>query len=260
MQPAQQPAQNNDQLLQAIQALRTDLTADIDKRFQEQQSTFEERLKPVESIQETLDKARQQQEEALQRQQQQQQGAYKPQTWEQIRQDAANDAITKFRQEQEAKEAEERRTHELTAQEEAELERDIDNQLANLEKNGYLPRVGNPNDYNDPGVATRRELLAAAEYMGSPELDKVAVTLAQMHRSNMVFDPQTKTYRDATGTTTPLPGKFAPVGNSSTNSVSSFTGPTARELHSMSMDELVNLAQVRGYGPVPTSTDNTTPF
>lgn len=262
MPPAQgQPLQgNNDAVLSAIQSLKTDITSEMDKRLQEQQAAFDERLKPVDGIQQTLEEARRNQQEALERQQQQQQGQYAPKTWDQVRQDAANDAYERMKKEQETQRQQEQRSRELTVQEEAELEAGIDRQLAELERGGYLPHVGNPNDYNDPGVATRRELLAAASYMGTPELDKVADTLAQMHKNNLVFDARTKTYVDATGTVTPLPGKFAPVGNSSTNAPSGWNGPSQAEIHNMSMDELTQLAQTRGYGPVPDTSHTETGF
>lgn len=265
MPPAQQPqmyptAQNNDAVMAAIQSLKADITSEIDTRLQAQQQAFEERLKPVDTISQTLEEARKAQAEAQQRQQQQDPQVYQPKSWEQIRQDAANDAYERMKQEQTQREQQEQRTRELSAQEEAELEGDIDRQLSQLEKNGYLPPVGNPNDFNDPGVATRRELLQYAKYTGSPELIPLADSLAQLHKNNMVFDAQTQSFKDATGTTTPLPGKFAPVGNSSTHGPSGFSGPTQAEIHNMSMDELTQLATVRGYGPVPQTAYNETGF
>lgn len=252
--------QNNDAVLQAIQSLRGDITAEMDKRFQEQQSTLEERFKPVNDIQQTLEEARKNQQELVQRQQQQQQGNWQPKSWDEVVQKGAETAYERMERERQEREQTATRERELTAREEAELEADIDRQLSVLEQNGYLPKVSNPNDYNDPGVATRRELLGAASYMGTPELDKVANTLTEMHKNNLVFDVQTKTYKDATGTVTPLPGKFAPVGNSSTHAPSGWSGPSAGEIHNMNMDELTQLAQMRGYGPVPTSTMNETGF
>lgn len=262
MQPQQPyvPPQNNDAVMAAIQSLKTDITNEIDSRLQAQQEAFEERLKPVDSISQTLEEARKAQAEAQQRQQQQNSQTYQPKTWDQVRQDAANDAYERMRQEREQERQQEERTRQLTAQEEAELEGDIDRQLATLEKNGYLPPVGNPNDFNDPGVATRRELLQYAKYTGSPELVPLAESLSQLHKNNMVFDAQTQSFKDATGTTTPLPGKFAPVGNSSTNAPSGWSGPSQAEIHNMSMDELTQLAQTRGYGPIPTTSYNETGF
>jgi multidrug efflux pump subunit AcrA (membrane-fusion protein) len=248
--------QSNADVMAAIQGLKTDLEKSFNDRIEAQKTELEERLKPIDDISDTLEKARQSQLEAAQRQQElqrQQQPDYVPKTWEQVRQDAANDAYQ--RMDTERKQREQQQTAEAQRQvnEEAQMEAEIDRALQALEQNGYLPPVYNPNDFNDPGVAARRELLGAASHMGTPELDKVADTLTQMHRSNMLFDTQTKTYISAEGSLAPLPGKNAPVGNSSTSSPSRFNGPTTRELRNASMDDLISLAEQRGYGPVPTS-------
>jgi len=252
--------QNNDDLLRAIKELKSDITTEMDKRFEQQQSTLEERFKPVEDIQQTLEQARQNQQQLVERQQQQQQTQWQPKSWDELMKRSSDMAYERIDHELKEQRQAEDRARQLTAKEEADLEADIDRQLNALEKSGYLPPVGNPNDYNDPGVATRRELLGAASHMGTPELDKVADTLAQMHKSNMIFDPQTKTYKDATGTVAPLPGKFAPVGNSSSHAPSGWSGPSSAEIHSMSSDELIQLAQMRGYGPVPATSYNDTGF
>lgn len=252
---AQQAAASgsNADVMAAIQGLKTDLEKSFDARLTAQQADFDEKLKPVTDIQETLEQARKNQADALERQRQQTQPKYVPKTWEEVRRDAAEDAYQ--RTEAERKQREQQQTAEQTrkANDEAQMERDIDQSLQALEQSGYLPAIYNPNDPNDPGVASRRELIGAATHMGTPELDKVAATLTELHRQNMLFDPSTKTYISAENSMAPLPGKFAPVGNSSTNSPSRFQGPTTKDLRHSSMDDLVALAEQRGYGPVPTS-------
>lgn len=261
-QPQYMQPQGNDQVLQAIQALRTDITAEMDKRFQEQQSTLEERFKPVEEIQGTLEQARKNQEEAQERlyQQQQQQNPWQPKTWDDVIQRGSDLAYQRMEKERQDRESQEERTRQLTVQEEAEYEADLDRQLSELEKGGYLSPVGNANDFNDRGNSERRELLAAAAHMGTPDLKVVADNLSEHHKHNVFFDAETKTYKDATGTLTPLPGKYAPVGNSSGNSFSGWSGPTQTQIHNMSMDELVSLSEMQGGGPVPTTTYRETGF
>jgi hypothetical protein len=252
MTPEQIKAQQ-DALLEAINASKADIQKTIDDRLSAQKAEFEDRFKAVDSISDTLEKARQAQLESAQRAAQGNQPGWQPKTWDDIPklvdQRAQEIARAELKRRDDQLTAEQRRT----ADEEARYEQEIDRSLNQLEQEGYLPKVGNPNDYNDPGVAARRELLGAASHLGTPELATVADTLTQMHRNNMIFDTRTKTYISAENTMAPLPGKFAPVGNSSTSSPSRFTGPTSREIQRMSMDDLVSLADQRGYGPVPTS-------
>lgn len=250
MNPQTLQPQDNAAVLAAINALKTDLQKDFSERLDSQKSEFEEKFKAVDNISQTLEQARQAQVAAQQRQQQQ---GWAPKSWDEIPQlveQKASEIASKTLEERDRKQqADEQRRQ----AEEATLEADIDKSLELLEKSGYLPQIGNPNDYNDPGVSARRELLGAASFMGTPELDKVAETLTQLHRQNLVFNPQTKSYDTADNSLAPLPGKFAPVGNSSVSSPSMFNGPSARELRNMSMDDLVQLAERRGYGPAPRS-------
>lgn len=249
MTPEQQAA-----LLQSI----NDMKAEMQKTITDQQtalkSEFDERFKTVDTISETLERARQAQIAQQQQQQQTQQPqGWIPKTWDEIPKLVESKAQEIAQKTLEARDKQADAEAQRRAAEEQALEADIDKSLQLLEQSGYLPQVGNPNDYNDPGVAARRELLGAASHMGTPELDKVADTLTQLHRQNLLFDPQTKSYVSAEGRLAPLPGKFAPVGNSSLSSPSQFNGPSARELRNMSMDDLTALAERRGYGPTPTS-------
>lgn len=252
-QNAANPADPNAALMAEIRALKTDINKTIEDKLEEQRTEFDEKFKTVDSINDTLDTARKQQEEVIARQRQQQQPAWVPKDWSEIPQMIDQRAAEIAKKTLEERDNKQTATERRKVEEEAQYEADIDRSLAKLETDGYLPQVYNPNDRNDPGVAARSELLHAAAYMGTLELDKVADTLTQMHRANMVFDPQTQAYISADNTLAPLPGKFAPVGNSSTNSPSRFQGPTTRDLRHSSMDDLVVLAEQRGYGPVPTS-------
>jgi multidrug efflux pump subunit AcrA (membrane-fusion protein) len=245
--------QSNADVMAAIASLKTDLSKEFSDRLDAQKAELEERIKPIDTISETLTKAQQAQREAAERQQQREQPGWTPKTWEEVQQMADARAAEQAKKIIEDRDQKAQTEAQRTANDEAQMEAEIDRSLQALEQSGYLPAVYNPNDYNDPGVAARRELLGAASHMGTPELDKVADTLTQLHRQNMLFDPQTKSYISAEGTLAPLPGKFAPVGNSSTSSPSRFNAPSSRELRNSSMDDLIALAEQRGYGPVPTS-------
>jgi multidrug efflux pump subunit AcrA (membrane-fusion protein) len=248
-----------EQLATALAGLKEDLNKSFEEKLTAQQTQFEEKLKPVNDIQATLEQARKNQAEAQERQRQAEaakgQQGWKPSTWDDIPALVDKRAGEIAQKTLEARDQAIQQREQKRLDEEAELERQLDNSLIQLERSGYLPPVGNPNDYNDPGVAARRELMSAAEHMSTMELDKVADTLSELHRNNMVFDSSTKRYISAEDSLTPLPGKYAPVGNSSVSAPStSFAGPTAAELRGSSMDDLIALAERRGYGPAPRNT------
>jgi hypothetical protein len=253
---------DNSAVLAAIEALKTDIVSEVDKRFVDQGAALEERFKPVDEIQQTLEAARQNQIEAQRRQQAANpQPQWVPKSWDEIPAMIQTEAARIAKETIDARDQAAQTAATRQSNEERELESQIDSQLVALERGGYLPAVGNPNDYNDPGVATRRELLAAASHMGTPELDKVALTLAELHKQNIAFNPQTKTFDNVAGSLTPLPGKFAPVGNGSARAPQSGGGPSYGDIHAArDFDSLIALAEQRGYGPVPTSTNNDTGF
>jgi len=249
----QPTGQSNNDVLAAINTMKADIQKSIDERFEAQKTENEERFKAVDSISDTLEKARQSTIEQQRKAQEQNQPGWKPSTWDDIPKLVQTEAAriaeeTLKKRDQQFEQQEQRRVND-----EAALEAEIDNSLRQLEQSGYLPPVRNPNDYNDAGVSARRELLGAASTLGTPDLDQVANTLTQLHRQNMVFDTNTKTYISAEDSLAPLPGKFAPVGNSSVNAPSQFAGPTTAELRNRNMDDLVALAERRGYGPAPTN-------
>lgn len=265
MPPAQQPPAASgltaDQLKDAVGSLKEDIVKEMDTRF----ATYEDKFGKVDQISEILTSAQKAQQEELERQrqlkQQQEQSQYTPKSWDQVRQDAANDAYERMKQEQEAERQKQERERQIQTQEERDLDAQLDKDLATLERSGYLPPVHNANDYNDPGVTARRELLSRAAFLETPNLGAVADDLTMAHRANQIWNAEKKTWESAENTLHPLPGKFAPVGNSSINTpTSAFQGPSAAELRNMSMDQLVALAQQRGYGPVPTTSNSPTGF
>lgn len=256
MNPAAQPGapgtvtMTNDQLTAMINDLKTGITSDIDSRISAQNQQFEKKFKTVDTIADTLDQARKAQEEAVKRQQQQNQPSWQPKSWDEIPQMVQTEAqrIAKETLEERDRQTQARVNRE--AQEEQELEAQIDRQIADLETSGYIPRTVNPNDYNDPGVAAKRELLTYASHVGSPELDKVAETLTREHQRNQVWDPQTGSFHEHNGLT-PLPGKNAPVGAGS-NAPTPNAGPSYAQIHNArDLDSLVALSEQQGAGPMP---------
>lgn len=254
MQPNGQP-QDNSAVLAAIENLKKDITSEFEQRLTDQQAAFDERFQPVDEMSQILREARENQIKAQQQQAPQSQQGWQPKSWDEIPQMIDTRAQEIAKKTLEDRDRAENQRIQSQSREEQELEAQIDRQLSELERSGYLPPVSNPNDYNDPGVATRRELLAAASHMGTPELDKVAGTLAEMHKNNIAFDASTKSYVNVAGTLTPLPGKFAPVGNGSQNSPSASSGPSYRDIHeARDLDSVMALAEQRGYGPLPAQT------
>jgi DNA segregation ATPase FtsK/SpoIIIE-like protein len=250
MPPAQTPAFDPNQLLTAISGLKEDLVKEMDTRF----ASYDEKLSKVDDVSNILTEAQKAQQEEIKRRQaaQQAQNPYAPQTYQQIRDDAVKLAMEEMKREQAAERAKQRREQEQMTQEERELDEQLDRDMDSLERAGYLPKRSNPNDYNDPGETARRELLSRAAYLETPNLAAIADELTQMHRNNVIWSAEKKSWESAENTLHPLPGKYAPVGNSSTTSGSpSFSGPTARELRTMSMSQLAAMAPQRGYGPAP---------
>lgn len=64
----------------------------------------------------------------------------------------------------------------------------IDTQITQLETNGYLPRIANPTDPNDPGRAAHQELFAYALAQGTDNLMAVAPSLYAHHQSGYYYD------------------------------------------------------------------------
>ena len=251
-----QQANNNDELLTAIKGLQ----ASVDDRFKQIETKYDEKFGAVDTISQTLQQAAEQAERQRQTQQQQQQQGWQPKTWDEIPQmidtrakQIANE-VTEARQK--AYDAEVRKRQE----QEQQLDTEIDQQLEQLEKTGYLPKAQNPNDPNDPGVAARREVLAAASHLETPNLVKVAEQLTSMHQQGLEFDARTNSWA-RNERLAPLPGQFAPVGSSSGRTGNTNTGPGYDVIHkAQSMDDLIAYADRHGYGPVPTVSPNSPNF
>ncbi len=255
MPPVQPPAPSNfdpSQLLTAISGLKDDIVKEMDSRF----ATYDEKLASVDRIDNILSEAQKAQAEELERRKQaaetRKRAEYKPETAEQLRRDAAEDAYQRMVREQEQARLEQDRQQQIATQEEAELDQQLDRDIHALRKAGYLPEVVNPNDPNDPGRFAEDELLARAAELETPKLDEVARELSSHHRNNEYYDLRTRSYKSSENILIPLAGKTAPVGNSSISTGSpSFAGPTSAELRNMDFGQLAELAKNRGAGPLP---------
>lgn len=246
------------QITSAIEGLKTDIVKEMDNRF----AAYDKRFDTVDHVSNVLTEAQKAQQQAMERARMNQpQQQYQPKSYEQIRQDAMNDAVKEMERRQ--KEADQRfeADRQREANEAAELDRQLQSDIDALRRSGYLPPIGNPNDPNDAGKFAEDELVSRAATMETPAIDQVALELAERHRNNQYWDIRTKSYKSADAIMHPLAGKTAPVGNSSmTAPTNTFQGPTAAELRTMTMDQLSELAKTRGYGPVPISAQQSTPY
>lgn len=136
--------------------------------------------------------------------------------------------------------AEQQRQQDATAAAEAgrrEADTYIDNQVAELEKNGYLPPVTNQADQSDPGRLARQELYAYALSLGTDNLGAVAPNLYALHQSGYFYDRgQNKLIRrgsQSQAAAAPISGG-APVDTTPTTP----TGPTMKDFQTKSLDQL----------------------
>lgn len=122
----------------------------------------------------------------------------------------------------------------------AQIDTDFDNQFEVLEKNKVIPPVKDVNSADDEGKRVRKELFALGIKYNSPDL----VAMAQLREEwvgngytldlNIEKPEQSKWIKS-----NPRPfGAGAPVGSSSAAGKSG-TQPTYKEIHGLSMDEMI---------------------
>lgn len=139
-----------------------------------------------------------------------------------------NDIQTQAQQEQKAKQ---------------EVDQALDAAVANLEQQGYLPPIANPNDSNDPGRVARRELYGVAAKLGTTDLNAVATTVLPVyHAQGKMYDPITDSLIDANPA---VPGRQAPIGSSTATTGMGPNRPTYEQIHkARSLTELRERAGV----------------
>lgn len=141
-----------------------------------------------------------------------------------------------MRQAEEARIAEERSK--------AAIDEQIDTQINELENNGVLPKIKNPDDPSDEGKQSRTELLGYAIHLDSPNLSAVADALKVAHESGRYFDYKTRKFLRKESTAY---GEKSPVGTSS--GVAGGSGGLSYEtLHKADMDAIIKLANQNNLG------------
>ena len=165
---------------------------------------------------------------------------WKPKTWDEIPQKAEEIATTIV--DQKLSERDEQAKEAQKAEEEKQKKMDafIDNQMADLEKNGVLPKVEDAANDDDPGRNARRELLGFAGRIGTLDLGKANEVLKVLHESGRTYDPRANNMQgDFLRSNTTPSGINAPVASS--NRPISSTGKQVdyKTLHNASMDTLI---------------------
>lgn len=169
---------------------------------------------------------------------------WKPKTWDEFpakAEEIAKDVVEKTLEEKEA--AKIKAQEDATAQAQAlkdQIDQDFDNQFEVLQKNGAIPEVKDVKDPNDEGKVVRKELFALGIKYNSPDLVAMAQLRDEWVKNGYTLDlnvehpDQSKWIRS-----NPSPfGQHAPVGSSS-KSAPSKSGPTYKEIHNLSMDEMI---------------------
>ena len=157
--------------------------------------------------------------------------AWEPQSWEEVDQRArehAQEEVKRIKAEEDAA---------IRAQEDQRksIDKEFDDQLSTLEKAGRIPTIKDNNNPDDPGNIARRELFGLGVKYGSPNLSAMADLAETLHKEGVRYDArQGQMVKDKQ----PTPGQTAPVGSSS-RTTENATKPTYKDIHNLSMDQLV---------------------
>lgn len=163
---------------------------------------------------------------------------WKPEKWQDFEELAEKKAQEIYRQQREQEKAEEERIAAEAKAEEERINSAFDNMVNELESDGMLPKVTNPEDPEDPGRKARAELYAYASSLGTLDLKAAGTQLKQLHDSGFTFDPKSSKLLRSN----PRPaGLDAPVGSSS----KATPAPRAAglDIRNMSWDELARRAK-----------------
>lgn len=160
---------------------------------------------------------------------------WKPQTWDEFPLKAKEVARQTFAELEAEKQTKQEQTLEQQKELQTQIDKDFDEQLSKLEKEGTIPPVANVADPNDKGKQARKELFALGIKYGTADLVAMANLRNDYTTAGYSFDPKEgKLIRS-----NPRPfGADAPVGSSARN-VASGNKPTYKEIHGLSMDEMI---------------------
>lgn len=171
-----------------------------------------------------------------------QQEEWKPKTWDDIPKKVEETAAQVVEEKLSEKEKQEQDARKAEDAKQKQMDTFIDNQMADLEKNGVLPKIENPGDENDPGRAARRELLGFAGMLGTLDLSKASDVLKELHGAGKTYDPRANNMQGAflrsnatpSGINAPVASSNRPVGNAPNK-------PDYKTLHNATMDTLIKM-------------------
>jgi len=163
---------------------------------------------------------------------------WKPKTW--------GDFVTKAEevanQTLERRIAESREQDELAKAEEQAVLNDIDKEfdvaLGELEKSNYIPRIVDANNPEDEGRKARKELFGLGVYYNSPDLHKMADVRSKLHEAGYVCQTDNEGKPNIIKKKPTPGGRMAPISSPS-GGVSKGNTPTYKDIHNLSMDEII---------------------
>lgn len=131
--------------------------------------------------------------------------------------------------------------NEAYRQQVAGIESNLDTQVAQLEQLGYVPKIVNNNDKNDPGRRARAELFGYAYTLGTTNLGQVAQVLHQLHQGGQQFDVESGTLVRRSGNT--APGATAPIAGGTPSGMAPAAGQPSRNFFDThNLDEIAEIA------------------
>lgn len=222
-----------DPILEAINTLRES----VDQRFE----SFDTRLGQYDEVNNLVRQAAEQ--AAANPASETPAGSWQPQKWDdfvELARKVGQEEASKIVQ---AREVEYTKQSQAAADQQAKINAEIDKQLSDLEKEGFLPKIQNQNNPQDPGKLAQKELLALGVFLETTNLSKVAQTLKQNHDAGYTFNVESNSWVKAR-----LPGSYAPVGSSSAISgAPQSNGPNYDMIHkARNFDDLIAYAEARG--------------
>lgn len=169
---------------------------------------------------------------------------WKPDTWKDVESKAEEKAREVVERTLDEKQTEQENYQREEAEALKAIDKDYDQQVANMEKEGLIPPIKDRNNPNDPGMQSRRELFGFAAAHGTPLLTKVGKDLAELHKNGIYYsyDPNTGDGQFIRTRTSGY-GQSVPVGSSSSRTGGSGRQLNYQDLHRRSMDSLIEKYQ-----------------
>ena len=169
---------------------------------------------------------------------------WKPKTWDEIpakTEEIATATVSKVLDEREKAKIQEVEDAKKQAETlKTQIDADFDAQFEALQTGGAIPEVKDVKDPNDEGKRVRKELFALGIKYNSPDLVAMAQLREEWVGNGYTLDLDVE-HPDKSKWIKSNPSPFgatAPVG-SSARSAPSKTGPTYKEIHNLSMDEMI---------------------